>query len=62
MAPADDPRYVVGIMLDNPERSTDGTGGQSAAPLFHDVMSWLLDHYNVPLSPEAAPRMTLEAQ
>lgn len=62
MAPADDPRYVVGIMLDNPQRGTDGSGGQSAAPLFHDVMSWLLDHYNVPLSPDAAPRMTLEAQ
>ena len=62
MAPADDPRYVVGIMLDNPQRSTDGTGGQSAAPLFHDIMSWLLDHYNVPLSPAPAPRMTLEAQ
>jgi cell division protein FtsI (penicillin-binding protein 3) len=62
IAPADDPRFVVAIMLDDPERGTDGGGGQSAAPLFRDITSWLLDHYNVPLSPEAAPRMTLEAQ
>lgn len=62
IAPADDPRFVVGIMLDNPRRSSDGSGGQSAAPLFHDIGSWLLDHYNVPLSATAAPRLILEAQ
>lgn len=62
IAPADDPRFVVGIMLDNPQRSSDGSGGQSAAPLFHDVGSWLLDHYNVPLSATEAPRLILEAQ
>ncbi len=27
IAPADDPRFVVGIMLDNPKRSSDGSGG-----------------------------------
>jgi cell division protein FtsI (penicillin-binding protein 3) len=62
IAPADDPRFVVGIMLDNPQRSSDGSGGQSAGPLFHDVGSWLLDHYNVPLSATEAPRLILEAQ
>lgn len=62
VAPADDPRFVVAIMLDDPERGTDGTGGQSAAPLFRDITSWLLDHYNVPLSEDEAPRLTLEAQ
>ncbi|AWT26438.1 Penicillin-binding protein PbpB [Corynebacterium provencense] len=62
IAPADDPRFVVGIMLDNPRRSSDGSGGQSAAPLFHDIGSWMLDHYNVPLSATAAPRLILEAQ
>lgn len=62
IAPADNPRFVVGIMLDNPQRSSDGSGGQSAAPLFHDIGSWLLDHYNVPLSATAAPRLLLEAQ
>lgn len=62
IAPADDPRFVVGIMLDNPQRSSDGSGGQSAGPLFHDIGSWMLDHYNVPLSATAAPQLILEAQ
>ncbi|GAA1482890.1 D,D-transpeptidase PbpB [Gordonia sinesedis] len=60
IAPADDPRFVVGIMLDNPRRSSDGTGGQSAAPLFGTIASWLLQHKRVPLSPRA-PRLVLEA-
>ena len=42
MAPADAPRFVVGIMLDNPVRSSDGTAGESSAPLFHEIASWLL--------------------
>ena len=25
MAPADDPRYVIGIMMDNPQRNADGS-------------------------------------
>ncbi|MEJ4098201.1 peptidoglycan D,D-transpeptidase FtsI family protein [Corynebacterium bovis] len=62
IAPADDPRFVVGIMLDKPQRGTDGGGGQSAAPLFHDIGSWLLDHYNVPLSGDPGPKLMLEAQ
>ncbi len=27
MAPADDPRYVIGIMMDNPHRTADGSAG-----------------------------------
>lgn len=61
IAPADKPRFVVGIMLDDPERGTDGGAGGSAAPLFHDIMAWMLDHYNVPLSKEAGPKLMLEA-
>lgn len=60
IAPADNPRFVVGIMLDNPKRGTDGGGGQSAAPLFKDITSWLLDHYNVPLSADPGPQLMLE--
>ncbi|WP_459612617.1 peptidoglycan D,D-transpeptidase FtsI family protein [Corynebacterium urogenitale] len=60
IAPADDPRFVVGIMLDKPKRGTDGGGGQSAAPLFKDITSWLLDHYNVPLSADPGPQLMLE--
>lgn len=60
MAPTDDPRYVIGIMLDKPQRSTNGTGGQSAAPLFHDIAAWLLQRDRVPMSPPA-PKLVLQA-
>ena len=60
MAPSDDPRYVIGIMLDAPSRNADGTPGHSAAPLFHNIAGWLLQRENVPLSPPASP-LTLEA-
>ncbi|MBY6366706.1 penicillin-binding protein 2 [Rhodococcus corynebacterioides] len=60
IAPADDPRYVIGIMLDAPTRSADGSGGQSAAPLFHSIASWMLQRDAVPLS-AAADRLVLQA-
>lgn len=60
IAPADNPRYVIAIMLDNPVRGVHGEGGQSAAPLFHDIAQWLLTRDNVPLSPPA-PRLILQA-
>jgi cell division protein FtsI (penicillin-binding protein 3) len=50
--PADAPRFVVGIMLDDP-----ATG--SAAPLFHDIASYLAQHYRIPLSPTPSPVVTL---
>lgn len=61
MAPADDPRYVIGIMMDNPQRNADGTPGHSAAPLFHNIAAWLLQRENVPLSPDPGPPLTLQA-
>ncbi|WP_238423521.1 penicillin-binding protein 2 [Gordonia sp. 'Campus'] len=61
IAPADKPRYVIGIMLDNPRRSSDGSGGQSAGPLFSTIASWMLQRSQVPLSPPA-PRLTLTAR
>lgn len=61
MAPADDPRYVVGIMMDAPHRAADGSPGSSAAPLFHNIASWLLQRHNVPLSADPGPRLTLQA-
>ncbi len=60
MAPADEPRYVIGVMLDAPHRAADGSPGSSAAPLFHNIASWLLQRENVPLSPPGAP-LTLQA-
>lgn len=55
IAPADDPRFVVAIMLDDPERGTKegGAGGQSAAPVFNDIANWLIDKENIPPSPPA---------
>lgn len=61
MAPADDPRYVIGIMMDAPHRAADGSPGSSAAPLFHEIASWLLQRHNVPLSADPGPPLTLQA-
>jgi len=44
MLPAQDPRYVVAIMLDAPQ------GGTSAAPLFHDIASYLGQRERLPVS------------
>ncbi|MGB6052911.1 MAG: penicillin-binding protein 2, partial [Rhodococcus sp. (in: high G+C Gram-positive bacteria)] len=61
IAPADDPRYVIGIMLDAPTRSADGSGGQSAAPLFHNIASWMLERDSVPFSADPGPKLVLQA-
>ena len=61
IAPADDPRYVVGVMLDAPHRAADGSPGSSAAPLFRNIASWLLQRENVPLSADPGAPLTLEA-
>jgi cell division protein FtsI (penicillin-binding protein 3) len=61
MATTDDPRYVIGVMMDNPDRNSDGTPGHSAAPLFHNIAGWLLQRENVPLSPDPGPPLTLQA-
>jgi cell division protein FtsI (penicillin-binding protein 3) len=53
MLPAQDPRYVVAIMLDAPQ------GGTSAAPLFHDIGSYLAQREKLPVSPDPNPDQTL---
>ncbi len=50
--PADAPRFVIGIMLDDPTVS-------NAAPLFHEIASYLAGRYQIPLSPEPGPPTTL---
>jgi cell division protein FtsI (penicillin-binding protein 3) len=57
----DEPRYVVGVMMDNPHRAADGKPGSSAAPLFHNIAGWLLQRENIPLSPDPGPRLVLQA-
>ena len=54
MFPAENPRFVVGIVLNAPR------AGGSAAPLFHDVASYLAQRYQVPLSPEPSPVVRLQ--
>ncbi len=61
LAPTDDPRYVVGIMADNPHRTAEGQRGTTMAPLFHNIMAWLLQRENVPLSPDPGSPLTLQA-
>ncbi|BBX73202.1 penicillin-binding protein B [Mycobacterium shinjukuense] len=61
MATVDNPRYVIGLMMDNPERNSDGSPGHSAAPLFHNIAAWLMQRENVPLSPDPGPPLVLQA-
>lgn len=55
MIPAQDPRYVIAIMLDAP------AGGAGASPLFHDIASYLAQREGLPVSAEPAPVQTLVA-
>jgi cell division protein FtsI (penicillin-binding protein 3) len=55
MAPADNPRYVIGVFADVP----DGTGGDVAAPAFSKMMSFLLLHYRVPPSATKPPKFKI---
>lgn len=60
LATVDDPRYVIGMMMDNPARNSDGTPGHSAAPLFHNIAGWLMQRENVPLSSDPGPPLVLQ--
>ncbi|MGH3613477.1 MAG: peptidoglycan D,D-transpeptidase FtsI family protein [Pseudonocardia sp.] len=55
MLPAHDPRYVIGIMLDAPG------GAASAAPLFHDIATYLAQRERLPVSADEPPVQVLVA-
>ena len=57
-APADEPRFMTYVVLDNPKG--DFYGGTAAAPVFHDVMSMLLQRYGVPPTGAKPPDDKLE--
>ncbi|WP_285507467.1 penicillin-binding protein 2 [Actinokineospora sp. NBRC 105648] len=57
IVPADNPRFVVGMVYDTPVYSTPD--GHSAAPFFHDVATFLTQRYNIPLSREQTPIVPL---
>jgi cell division protein FtsI (penicillin-binding protein 3) len=55
MLPAQDPRYVIAIMLDAP------AVGTSAAPLFHDIATYLAQRERLPVTATPPPTQTLVA-
>ncbi|MGH3715870.1 MAG: peptidoglycan D,D-transpeptidase FtsI family protein, partial [Micromonosporaceae bacterium] len=57
MAPADAPRYVVGIFAHVP----NGAGGGVAGPVFRSVMTATLQHYAVPPTGKKAPNFKIYA-
>jgi cell division protein FtsI (penicillin-binding protein 3) len=46
MIPADAPKVVIAIMVDNPAHGLEG--GDVAAPLFHDIASYEVQHAAIP--------------
>ena len=53
MAPIDDPRFVVAVVLDSPQ--DDASGGRGAAPVFAEVMRAALYHLGVSPGCELRP-------
>jgi cell division protein FtsI/penicillin-binding protein 2 len=47
-APADDPKFVMLVILDNP--TTSPYGSETAAPIFFDIAKDLLSYYGIPPS------------
>jgi len=54
MLPAENPRYIIAIMLDAPKP------GSSAAPLFHDIATYLAQRERLPVSDLQPPVQTLQ--
>lgn len=58
-APAEDPRFVVGIVVQNP-RSISEFGGVISGPVFSDVMRYALQQDGVPPATEEADLYEME--
>ncbi|HET7476384.1 MAG TPA: penicillin-binding protein 2 [Dermatophilaceae bacterium] len=56
-APADDPKYVVAVVLQDPVKGY--FGGATAGPVFRDVMTYTLQRFGVPPTGTPAPVMRL---
>jgi cell division protein FtsI (penicillin-binding protein 3) len=54
---ADNPRFVVGIMLEQPRGNV--AGGTTAAPLFHELAVYLAQKYQLPVSDGTTPYVPL---
>lgn len=59
MAPADDPKLVAQVVLQDPKKGH--FGGQVAAPVFHDVMSFSLQHEKVRPTGTKSPKIRVWA-
>jgi cell division protein FtsI (penicillin-binding protein 3) len=60
-APADDPRLVVQVVLRNPKRGSH-YGGDAAAPVFKDVMSFALQSEKIPPTGSRPPIIQIHAR
>jgi cell division protein FtsI (penicillin-binding protein 3) len=60
MAPAEQPKLVVEVVLQDPKKGH--FGGQVAAPVFHQVMSFALRHEKVPPSTAGRPKLRIWAK
>jgi cell division protein FtsI (penicillin-binding protein 3) len=63
MMPADDPQFVVAIMVDNPAHGLEG--GDVAAPLFNQIAAYEVQHAHVPPTgslPRHVPLMDCKGQ
>lgn len=58
MVPAENPQFVVAIMVDNPAHGVEG--GDVAAPLFHQIATYEVQHADVP--PTGAPNKHVPLQ
>lgn len=58
VAPADDPRFVTYVVIDNPRGSA--SGGYTAAPVFKDIMKTALERFGVAPSGTETPATKLE--
>ncbi len=57
-APADDPRFLVYVVVQDPKNG--GGGGSIGGPAFHKIMSYLLQKYAVPPTGAKPPDTPLE--
>ena len=57
-APADRPRFVTYVVIDNPKSAAGG--GLLAAPVFQDVMSMALERFGVPPTGSKSPKVEHE--
>ena len=53
-APADDPRFLVYVVVQDPKNG--GGGGSVGGPAFHKIMSYVLQKYAVPPTGRRHPR------